>query len=158
MLKILRTLVIDEKKCTGCRRCELACSFHHFQTYSLNRTRVHVVCENLLEGPVVCVQCGSCQNVCPVKDAIIKDKKTSAFLGTTKCDIQKCSMECINVCPYGVIHIDSKLHRAIKCDFCGGSPQCVTQCSWKAINYLDVNSVKTLYTKRISELRKVSNL
>ena len=149
----MKGLTVDQQKCTGCRRCELACSFYHSREYSLGRARLHVVREAELDGPVVCVQCGLCQDVCPVEGAIIRDTRTSAFLITTKCDFEECDVECANACPYGVIHIDSKLNRAVKCDFCAGSPSCVTSCPWNVIHYIDVMSPHALNSKRITVLR-----
>jgi Fe-S-cluster-containing hydrogenase component 2 len=150
---VLKTLIVDQGKCTGCRRCELACSFHHFQTYSLTRARLHVVRENELEAPIICTQCGLCNYACPVEGAIIRDRNTGAFLVTAKCDSEKCNMECINACPYGVIHLDLKLNRAIKCDFCGGNPECTKACLWVALHYVDAGSPYALNSKRIAEIR-----
>jgi Fe-S-cluster-containing hydrogenase component 2 len=151
--KGLKTLVVDQGKCTGCRRCELACSFFHFEVYSLARARLHVVRDGELEGPVVCIQCGLCQYACPVDGAIIRNRKTGAFLVTTKCDLAKCYAECVNACPYGVIHVDSKLKRAIKCDYCGGRPSCAGSCPWKVIYYIDSGSPHALHNKRLVEIR-----
>jgi Fe-S-cluster-containing hydrogenase component 2 len=154
----MKSLFVDQEKCTGCRRCELACSFFHFQTYSLGRTRLHVVRDGEVEGPVVCVQCGLCQYACPIKGAIIRNKKTGSFLVTTKCNPKECNTECVNACPYGVIHVDLKLKRAIKCDFCGGSPSCVDACPWNVIHYVDAGSPYALNNKRVAEVRRRWNV
>jgi Fe-S-cluster-containing hydrogenase component 2 len=90
---------------------------------------------------------------CPIEDAIIRDKRTGALIVTTKCDTERCNRECVAVCPYGAIHVDHKLNRAIKCDFCGGSPACVEACPWKVINYVEAGSQYVLKYKRISVVK-----
>ena len=35
-------LVIDRKKCTGCKSCELACSFHHEKKYHPRRASLRI--------------------------------------------------------------------------------------------------------------------
>ena len=34
--------VIDTEKCTGCRACELGCSYHHTQTFKPSVASIHV--------------------------------------------------------------------------------------------------------------------
>jgi len=31
------------EQCTGCRACELACSFHHHKVFAPTRSRIHIV-------------------------------------------------------------------------------------------------------------------
>ena len=155
----MKVLIVNQEKCTGCRRCELACSFHHFQTYSLARTRLHVVRDNesqRSEGPITCTQCGLCKAACPVEGAIIGDRRTGVILVTSKCDTTECAQECVNACPYGVIHVDAKLNRAIKCDLCGGYPACVEACPSGVICFIEAGSPYALNSKRIAEVRKRS--
>ena len=150
----MKILVVDQEKCTGCRRCELACSFRHFKTYSLARARLHVVRDREPEGPegpVVCTQCGLCQVACPVEGAIIR--KAGIILVTEKCDLTKCVQECIAACPFGVIHFDLKLNRMIKCDLCGGFPACVEACPWNVIQYIEAGTPYALNNKRVIEIR-----
>uniref|UniRef100_A0A7J3SM96 4Fe-4S dicluster domain-containing protein n=1 Tax=Fervidicoccus fontis TaxID=683846 RepID=A0A7J3SM96_9CREN len=149
----MKILVIDREKCTGCRRCELACSFRHFKTYSLARARLHVVHTHgrESEGPVVCTQCGLCEVACPVEGAIIR--KAGVVLVTVKCDPTKCVQECIAACPFGVIHFDPKLNKMIKCDLCGGFPACVEACQWNAIQYIEAGAPYALNNKRLIQVR-----
>lgn len=153
----MKILIIEQEKCTGCRRCELACSFHHFKTYSLARARLHVVRDREPEGPegpVVCTQCGLCKVACPVEGAIIR--KAGVVLVTAKCDLTKCFQECIAACPFGVIHFDLKLNRMIKCDLCGGFPECVEACQWNVIHYVEAGASYALNNKRLTEVRNKS--
>jgi len=155
----LNVLIVDQEECTGCRRCELACSFHHFQTYSLARARLHVLRDNEPEGPegpVICTQCGLCKAACPVEGAVIRDKRTGTVLVVSKCDTKRCVQECVAACPFGVIHLDQKLNRAIKCDFCGGNPACIEACPWNVIRYIEAGSPYALNNKRTIEVRRKS--
>jgi len=35
-------LVVDSEKCTGCRSCEIACSYHHSKTFNPNIASLHI--------------------------------------------------------------------------------------------------------------------
>jgi Fe-S-cluster-containing hydrogenase component 2 len=35
--------VVRSEKCTGCRSCELACSFHHRKVFSPSLASIHIV-------------------------------------------------------------------------------------------------------------------
>jgi Fe-S-cluster-containing hydrogenase component 2 len=53
---------------------------------------------------------------------------------------------CIPSCPIGILKVDPVTHVAIKCDLCGGDPECVKRCPEKALKYIDAE--KAAYYKQ----------
>ena len=57
------------EKCTGCGRCELACSFHHEHVFSPELSRIRMYRDNI-SGQVEltfcddCDECGICVEHC----------------------------------------------------------------------------------------------
>ncbi len=136
----MRTLVVDIQRCTGCHQCELACSFAKHQHFSIPDARLNVIqWEDLcLSIPVVCLQCedAPCLNVCPTK-AISQNAET----GAKEVDADACigCQMCVMVCPTGSIRIDRYTGKVVKCDLCGGDPECVKVCAPDALLYEDVS-------------------
>jgi len=44
---------------------------------------------------------------------------------------------CTLACPFGAVVYETSRRRILKCDLCGGAPECVTFCPVDAIEYLD---------------------
>lgn len=151
----MKQLMVIPDRCTGCGRCELACSFQHFGVFDPSLSAIHVVRleREPLDAPVFCIQCGLCamDGVCP-HNAIYRDPNTfSVVIDRARCD--GCE-RCVEVCPYGVITIDHIEKKAVKCDLCGGDPQCVKACPENALVYADVNEVayyKRLFFSKLQE-------
>ena len=134
------TLVVDFDKCTGCRICELWCSFIKTKTSNPTKSRVRVV-KQVSEGiniPVMCQHCPEppCAAACPV-DAISRDEET----GIVTLDMGLCigCEQCVNDCPFGALRIDSSTEEVFMCDLCGGEPECVSVCPNEAIQYLEAD-------------------
>ena len=142
-------LVIDLKKCTGCKNCELACSAEHTKSFNPRRSRIQILKDEPqnLVVPMVCLQCEVplCEQACP-NGAISYNEK-----GTLVVDSEVCigCMNCVTACIYGGIEIDPKTLKAIKCDLCGGDPACVKACDYKAISLVD-SKEEGLKTRRKS--------
>ena len=123
-------LQIDLNKCTGCKRCEAACSFFHTGRINNHLSRIHVL--NLYEvgidGPVACVQCVEryCMK-CPVK-AMTIGPQGQVIVSPTICTL--CGACEIN-CPIGAIEQFEEI--VYVCDLCGGAPKCVEACTEGAI-------------------------
>ena len=139
-----KVISIDQGKCTGCRVCEMVCSIKHAGVVNPLRSRIKID-KSEWEGvyvPVTCRQCKSpvCQSVCPV-DAIYRDPN----LDSVVIDYNRCigCRMCIDACPFGGMSIDPVAEKTIKCDLCGGDPQCVRFCETKAIQYVDEADVKS---------------
>jgi Fe-S-cluster-containing hydrogenase component 2 len=146
----MKVLFADAEKCTGCKLCALACSLKHEGLFSLLNSRIRIKEDEVLGMymPYVCEQCGEhpCVDTCPV-NAITYDAKTAIF----KVDRDTCigCGNCVQVCPYSSIFLGHD-GKALKCDLCDGSPECVNYCIVGALQFLDA-------TKGIIKL-KIKNM
>jgi carbon-monoxide dehydrogenase iron sulfur subunit len=130
-------LVVNSKKCTGCRSCELACSFEHFNefSYELSAIRVHKIEERARNYPVVCLQCENppCVEACP-EDALVKSEEN----GLVVFHEDRCTLceKCIEACPFVAIFLNRERNRIVKCDLCDGDPACVKACAPEALEWI----------------------
>lgn len=128
-----KNLVVDPKKCVGCRTCELACSFGHFKEINptLARVKVFHYEEDMISVPVVCLQCdeASCAAVCPT-GALQRNDDGVIVHDDSKCI--KCK-QCVNACPLGNVSYSPRIQNVFKCDQCDGDPMCVKFCPTHAI-------------------------
>lgn len=131
-----KVLLVQPEKCTGCRTCEMMCSFTHTGEFNPTRSRITVFNFDKVgfSSPIVCQQCSvaACMAVCPV-GAISKDENTGAMIvDDAKC--LRCKM-CTIACPFGAVLYDYVSDTITKCDLCGGDPTCVKFCPSGAISY-----------------------
>lgn len=118
----------DYTKCSGCRRCEIACSLFHEKKIwpEASRIRVFMLVPGV-EVPHFCAQCHDypCVASCP-ENALSISKETEAVL----VDNKKCTAcgLCIKACPGKIPHIHPAEKHILICDLCGGDPQCVKAC------------------------------
>ena len=115
-------------RCSGCRRCELACSIHHegWMWPEASRIRVFMPFPGV-EVPHICAQCDDypCVESCPV-DALSVDGSTTAVLVDEEA-CTGCSL-CIKACPSQIPYLHPKTDKAVICDLCEGDPECVKVC------------------------------
>jgi len=149
----------DYPRCSGCRRCEIACSLHHEGRIwpEASRVRVFMLFPGV-EVPHLCAQCEEyrCIDSCPV-DALSVDSEMKNVV----VDREKCTAcgNCVEACPGRVPHIHPKEGYALICDFCGGNPACVRACHegrWDCL-YLakrEESSSYKLYARRPDEVTR----
>ncbi len=124
---------VDLSKCTGCKKCEVACAFFHTGKISRHLARIKVL--NLYEigidGPVVCIQCREryCM-VCP-EEALTLGSRGQVMVSPTVCALCKV---CEKACPIGAVEIFGGI--VYVCDLCGGKPKCVEFCTEGAIRFV----------------------
>jgi len=150
-------LFINPEKCTGCGLCELACSFQHENIFAPSLARISVL-RRYKQGvfiPINCAQCEDpiCETTCPL-GAISRNLETGALeVNDDKC--QGCKM-CLLVCPLGGMGFNKKKVIAIKCDFCGGEPECIKFCPTGALEIIEdeqmVRIKKKKSLKRMAEV------
>ena len=126
----------DLSKCSGCRKCEIACSlFHENRIWpEASRIRVFMLVPGA-EFPHFCAQCEDypCVEACPV-NALSISKKTGAVRVKTKACIA-CG-KCIDACPGRIPHMHPQENYIVICDLCKGNPQCVKVCQEGGWNVL----------------------
>jgi len=87
---------------------------------------------------------------CPV-NAIQKNKQGLVEIVEPECT--GCGT-CIDACPAGAIKLHPELGKALKCDLCGGNPNCVAYCPNNAIDYRDVPFDSRVYAKKAEDIAK----
>lgn len=146
-------LVIDVRRCIGCRTCMLACKMINRLPEGVFRMKVYNL-DGKISGdrakrkgdkyelswqPVTCMHCASpsCLEVCPAK-AITKDLKGIVSIDDNLCI--GCG-SCTDTCPYNVPSQMKEYEKADKCDLCknrvysGKPPMCVQCCPGRAITF-----------------------
>ncbi len=63
-IKLRYCLEIDEKKCTGCQACVLACSYHYSKTFSIENASCIEVFRNNKNGDIKVNIDRSCCDMC----------------------------------------------------------------------------------------------
>ena len=142
-----RMILVNLEKCVGCRNCALACSFKNAGMFGLARARIGTIWipKIGMNVPMVCQHCTKplCMDVCPV-GAISRDEETEAVVLNPDLCIG-CKM-CMIVCPFGGPRIEPETGIMIKCDLCGGDPECVKHCVYGALEF--VSADEAAYIKR----------
>jgi len=147
-------IVYDPVLCTGCRSCEVACSaFKNNGKVKLDLSRIQIIMD-IFSGkidnfePKPCLQCDEpkCLLACPVEGALYIDTETGArVINESLCIGCK---QCIEACgrEFGLprIKFDSINNVAVKCDLCGGDPQCARWCPNGALKYVKLSEFQKL--------------
>jgi len=127
-------IVVDPSKCTGCRYCELWCSYTHEKVFSPSLSRIRVIKDDLIgmDYPIVCKHCSNapCIQVC-LTGALYRDENGLVKLLKEKCT--KCGA-CIEACSYGALFRNPVDLTPLICDLCGGKPVCVSKCPTNALS------------------------
>ena len=135
-----KLMEFNPKDCTGCRLCEMECSFHHEQECSTVRSRIKIIKDEEYGNHLVllCMQCAEpdCIESCPT-EALWKDEETGIVL----VDEELCNgwVSCLEACPLGALSFDRERNIVFKCDLCGGDPECVKVCTRKILTVAEVD-------------------
>jgi Fe-S-cluster-containing hydrogenase component 2 len=118
----------------------MACSLENEGVFNIAKSRIKVFTFHD-EGrfvPYTCTQCDEawCMHACPV-DAIKLDKATGAKV-VNEATCVGCKV-CTIACPFGTVNYNSATGKVIKCDLCGGDPECAKACPTDAITYVDAD-------------------
>lgn len=142
-------LIIDPEKCTGCRQCEIVCSVKHVGVSNPGRSSIYVIKRNNEDFyiPVHCQHCedAPCIELCP-REAISRDEKLNMVMVNKGLCIG--CRKCIAVCPFGAVTFDTIKSEIVKCDLCGGDPECVHFCESGAIEYLEEYKIKLVQARQ----------
>jgi len=115
-------------KCSGCRKCEIACSLFHERRIwpEASRVRVFMLVPGA-EFPHLCAQCENypCVKACPTNVLSVSEHTGAVLVDNKACTA--CG-KCINACPGRIPHMHPTEKHILICDLCGGNPQCVRVC------------------------------
>lgn len=149
-------VVAIPSRCTGCRRCEIACSSFNDGKVSSTISRIKVN-RNYQFGPQgaqlgywrgegqygnflliqdTCRQCAHpipCATVCPNGAIEVTGPANARVVNTSKCT--GCRL-CQAACPWAMMSFDEQLNKSTKCHLCNGSPECVKACPTNALQYV----------------------
>jgi Fe-S-cluster-containing dehydrogenase component len=137
----VRRIIVDENKCAGCRVCEVICSYSHEEVINPKLARITIINTGVLEEKpkaVVCRQCENpkCAEECQVGALKYDNDKQMVSFDEDICI--GCGL-CASACPYGAITLHKDKGTPVKCDLCGGDPNCVKHCTPKAIKFIDMS-------------------
>jgi Fe-S-cluster-containing hydrogenase component 2 len=131
----MKRILVNVDRCSGCRMCELACSFKHEKGFRSSASRITVLKEDGLgfDLPLICWHCNHCKPAesCPTK-ALQRNAEGLICVNEEKCT--GCG-NCVELCPSGAIKLHPNKHTPLLCDQCGGRPLCVEKCPTKALTY-----------------------
>jgi len=119
----MRRIYVDINRCTGCRICELICSFEHYNVFNPKKARIRVFRRDSVEEVSYCRQCGECIEVCPEEVIVSENGIVTIKDNCTGCGV------CVDECPFSAIVIVD--NRATKCDLC---EKCAELCPTEAIS------------------------
>ena len=116
------------ENCSGCRRCEIACTLYHEGKIwpEASRIRVFMFVPGV-EIPHLCFQCDDypCVEACPTEALSVNSQTRAVNVDASKCTA--CGL-CIKACPGNVTHLHPEGNHIVICDLCDGKPKCVKAC------------------------------
>jgi Fe-S-cluster-containing hydrogenase component 2 len=152
----MKRILVNVDRCSGCRLCELACSFTHEKMFEPSASRITVLKEDSLglDLPIMCWHCRRCPAMgnCPSK-ALRRNSEGTIYVDESRC--VGCG-KCAEACPFGAIKLHPRKHTPLICNLCNGKPLCTLRCPTKALTYGETRMQRPKLPKEIFEetLRK----
>ena len=148
-------IVFDPELCTGCQTCEVICSaVKNSGKAQPSLARIQVVRDPFGSTihnfePKPCLQCQHpvCMSVCKIEGAMYIDEGTGArCIDETKCadGCKDCIVACGEYYDPPRIMFDPERNVVIKCDLCGGDPECVKWCANRSLRYITLTEMKEI--------------
>lgn len=156
-------MVIDLRRCNGCKACVTACGKENGNAPDEHRTQVlqssTTIGDNeyVINLPLLCNQCDdpACTKACPTGATFKRDEDGIVVVDSTGCI--DCNF-CAYTCPYeGVRFNNSKTGTMDKCNFCiqrttqGLLPACVETCTGGARVFGDLNDPESQVSKLLTQ-------
>jgi len=136
--------------CSGCRLCEVVCSFHHEKMFApwLSRIRVFKK-EPAVDYPVFCRRC---KNPPCVKSCEFSALKVDTNSGVIVVDKEACigCGECSKACSFGAIYMPDDGEFPLVCDLCGGDPKCVKYCPAGVLKFMTSEELARVKQEKIA--------
>lgn len=133
----MKRIMANVYRCSGCRLCEMVCSFRKEQAFASSISRITVRKNDDLgiDLPIVCWHCSPCNAMedCP-SEALERNEKGLIFVNEEKC--VGCG-NCSETCAVGAIKLHPRKNIPQICDQCEGNPLCVQKCPTKALTYTE---------------------
>ncbi|MDZ7761357.1 MAG: 4Fe-4S dicluster domain-containing protein [Desulfovermiculus sp.] len=151
-------LLIEPQKCTGCRRCMIACAMQHFDKPDPRLSRVKILTLNPqgLSVPIICMACeqAPCIKVCPMN---ARFRLKNGCVGTNT-DVCIGCRACVYICPVGSPTVHPSSGQTMTCDMCWEAkeePWCVTACRLEGALRLgtDWSKARTAARRRANQIR-----
>lgn len=142
-MKVLR---ITPERCTGCMRCELACSYMQTGAFQPAKSVIRISSfeAHTSYAPYTCTQCAEawCMTACPVEAITISSAAAKVVLDDVCVGCKLCTI----ACPYGTMFYNAETEKASKCNLCDGRPACAEACPTAAIEYVEAETTDWLAT------------
>jgi carbon-monoxide dehydrogenase iron sulfur subunit len=145
-----KKIAVIPELCSGCKICELVCAIEHYGVNNPKKSAIRVLItypHPVVRMPIVCSQCKVpvCADACPVNAL----EQTNGIVHLKKDECISC-MKCVEACPFGAIFAHNDIEHPIKCDLCGGQPQCVAHCP--------KNAIRLIPEQALGESKRISNV